>query len=91
MGSRRAGDQPEDVEASRERDEALAAIAQDVNQPLAAIRINAQAALRFLDHPSPDLDEVRAALREIVEDDQRAAEAVRRLHALTRADQDFDG
>lgn len=84
MGSRRAGDQPEGGEAARERKEALAALAQDVNQPLAAIRLNAQAALRFLDSPSPDLDEVRAALREIVEDDQRAAEAVRRLHALAR-------
>lgn len=58
----------------------------EINQPLTAIRINAQAALRFLDGSNPDLDEVRAALREIVTDDERAAEAIRRLQALAPED-----
>lgn len=77
-------------EGETEREEALAALAQEINQPLAAIRINAQAALRFLDGSSPDLGEVRAALHEIVEDDERAAEAVRRLQALAREDASED-
>lgn len=82
MQSRTAGDN--EGEGETERKEALAALAQEINQPLAAIRINAQAALRFLDGSNPDLDEVRSALREIVEDDERAAEGVRRLQALAR-------
>ncbi|HEX6901363.1 MAG TPA: histidine kinase dimerization/phospho-acceptor domain-containing protein [Thermoanaerobaculia bacterium] len=80
MRSRKAGDSGGEGEA--QRNEALADLAMEINQPLAAIRINAQAALRFLDGSNPDLDEVRAALREIVEDDERAAAAVRRLQAL---------
>ena len=42
-------------------------------QPPIAILSNAQAALRFLNHPPADLDEVRAILADIVADDQRAA------------------
>ena len=57
----------------------LAAIVHELNQPLTAIRTNAQAALRFLEAPQPDLEEVRTALLEIVEDDRRAADLVRRL------------
>jgi two-component system, LuxR family, sensor kinase FixL len=82
MRSRKAGDNGGEGEA--ERKETLADLAMEINQPLAAIRINAQAALRFLDGSKPDLDEVRSALREIVEDDERAAEGVRRLQALAR-------
>ena len=47
---------------------------------------NAQAARRLLDAPVPDLLELRAALADIVSDNQRAAEVVRRLRTLLRKD-----
>ncbi|MBI5386542.1 MAG: PAS domain S-box protein [Verrucomicrobia bacterium] len=63
-----------------------ASLAHELNQPLTAILSNAQAAQRFADHPSPDLDEVRAALHDIIQDDQRAAQVIQRLRALFRKD-----
>jgi signal transduction histidine kinase len=42
--------------------EFAASVAHEVRQPLAAIALNADAALRWLDHDPPRLDEARAAL-----------------------------
>ena len=64
--------------------ELAASLAHELNQPLTAILSNAQAALRFLAAPSPDLDEVRAILADVVEDNQRAGEVIRRLRNLLR-------
>lgn len=64
--------------------ELMASLAHELNQPLAAIRSNAQAALRFLSASTPNLEEVRAALAEIVEDDRWASEVIRRLRMLAR-------
>lgn len=61
-------------------------LAHELNQPLAAILANAQAARRFLDGPAPDLDEVRASLVAIAESDVRAAGIIKRLRALLRKD-----
>jgi C4-dicarboxylate-specific signal transduction histidine kinase len=66
--------------------EMAAALAHELNQPLAAILINAQAATRFLAAPSPDLDEVRAILHDIAGDDTRAGEVLRRIRALVKKD-----
>jgi len=60
------------------------AIAHEINQPLAAIMNNAQAALRFLSRDEPDLEEVGAALKEIVDDDWRATEVIARLRRLLK-------
>jgi C4-dicarboxylate-specific signal transduction histidine kinase len=60
------------------------AIAHEINQPLAAVLSNAQAALRFLDGDGADLEEVRQALRDIVEDAKRAGEVIRRTRAMLR-------
>jgi two-component system, LuxR family, sensor kinase FixL len=49
-----------------------ASLAHELAQPLAAILNNAQAAERLAKSPDPDLAEVQAALRDIIEDDQRA-------------------
>jgi len=62
--------------------ELSAALAHELNQPLTAILSNAQAAQRFLGHESPDLDELRAALADIVEADRRASGVIQRLRAL---------
>jgi PAS domain S-box-containing protein len=60
------------------------AIAHEVNQPLTAILSNAQAALYMLAQDKPDLAEVRDALRDIVQEDNRAGEVVHRLRSLLK-------
>jgi PAS domain S-box-containing protein len=64
--------------------EISASIAHEVNQPLAAIVANGQASLRFLDHESPDLNDVRGALEWIVKDGNRAAEVIQRVRTLVK-------
>ena len=61
-------------------------LAHELNQPLTAILSNAQAAVRFLAHSPPNLDEVRDSLTNIVENDKRAGEVIRRLRAMLRKD-----
>ena len=61
-----------------------ASIAHEVNQPIAATVINAEAALRFLSAPRPDLDEVRDALGCIVRDGDRAGAVLSRIRALVK-------
>jgi signal transduction histidine kinase len=63
--------------------EAMAAsISHEVNQPLAAIAVNGSAALRFLGHSPPNLEEVRSALDRIVADSHRASEVFDNIRAL---------
>ncbi len=59
-----------------------ASLAHELNQPLAAILNNAQAIQRMLDAVQPDLKEIRAALEDIVQDDQRAAGTIRSFRNL---------
>jgi len=66
--------------------ELTATLAHELNQPLAGILSNAQAALRFLDSPAPDLDEVRAALQDVVEDEKRATAVLQRVRSFLRKD-----
>jgi len=67
--------------------ELAASIAHEVNQPLAAVVVNAAACLRWLDRRTPDLDEARRAIEWIIKDGNRAAEVIRRVRALaTKAD-----
>jgi C4-dicarboxylate-specific signal transduction histidine kinase len=51
-------------------------LAHEINQPLAAIRVNAEAAQKLLEDERPDLTEVHAALGDIVADNQRAQEVI---------------
>ena len=60
------------------------ALAHELNQPLTSILSNAQAAQRFLDEDPVDLAEVRAILEDIVNDDRRASEVIRRLRGMLR-------
>jgi len=60
------------------------AIAHEVNQPLTAILSNAQAALYLLGQESPNLAEVRDALQDIVQEDNRAGKVVHRLRSLLK-------
>ncbi len=59
-------------------------LAHEINQPLAAIMSNAQAARRFLDSPAPDVEEVREILSDIVAEDARAGEVINRLRAFLK-------
>jgi signal transduction histidine kinase len=61
-----------------------AAIAHQLNQPLAAILGNAEAAQKMLGRENVDLEELRAICRDIVGEDQRAADIIRQLSALYR-------
>ena len=59
-------------------------LAHELNQPLTAILSNAQAAQRFLAHDNADLNEVRDILKDIVDEDKRAGEVIRRLRLLLK-------
>jgi signal transduction histidine kinase len=64
--------------------ELTASLAHELSQPLTGILANAQAALRFLQATPPDLLELRSILSDIVDDDKRAGEVIRRLRTLLR-------
>jgi signal transduction histidine kinase len=59
-----------------------AAIAHEVNQPLAGIVTNAGMCRRMLAVDPPDLEEAREAARRTIRDAERASEVVKRLRAL---------
>ena len=61
-----------------------AALAHEINQPLGAILRNAEAAALFMQHESPDLQEISAILEDIRKDDQRASAVIDRIRALLR-------
>jgi signal transduction histidine kinase len=62
--------------------ELTASLAHELNQPLTAILSNAQAGQRVLETAPVDLEEMGEILKDIVEDDKRAAEVIRRLRGL---------
>src|SRR5258708_582280 len=64
--------------------EMAASIAHEVDQPLSGVVINANACLRFLTGPSPNLDEVRDGLQAIARDGRRASDVIARIRALAR-------
>jgi PAS domain S-box-containing protein len=59
-------------------------IAHEVNQPITATVISAQAALRWLARRSPDLDKVRQLLAQIIKNDTRASEVIHRIRDLIK-------
>lgn len=61
-----------------------ASIAHEINQPIAAVVSNAQAALRWLDMQPPNPQEVRESLGRIVKDGRRASDVISRIRALVR-------
>lgn len=59
-----------------------ASIAHEIKQPLAAIVMNANVGLRWLDRPDLDLAELRAALEQIVRDGHRTNEVIAGIRAI---------
>jgi signal transduction histidine kinase len=77
------------AELQRERNnklmnmEAMAAsIGHEVRQPLAGIASNGGAALRFLGHVPPNLEEARSALNRMISDAHRASQVFDNIRAL---------
>ncbi len=64
--------------------ELATSIAHELNQPLAAITVNAQAASRFLAMTPPNLEEIDGALGDIAGDAKRAAKVIRHMRDLLR-------
>ncbi|MFV1981119.1 MAG: PAS domain-containing protein [Rhodothermia bacterium] len=64
--------------------ELTAALAHELNQPLTSIRSNAQAALRLMQTGRIDDDELEEILSDIISDNRRASEVIRRLRAMLR-------
>ena len=64
--------------------ELAASLAHELHQPLTAILSNAQAAQRFIAADTTDLDEIREILADIIQDNSRAAEVIRRMRSLVK-------
>jgi C4-dicarboxylate-specific signal transduction histidine kinase len=62
--------------------ELTSSLAHEVNQPIAAAVMNADACLRWLDGNTPNLEEARASAMRIVENGRRAAEIISRIRVL---------
>ena len=67
-------------------DAMAASVAHEVNQPIAAMTFNSEAALLLLEQKPPNLDEARAALEAIVADGARAGAVVAGLRAMFKRD-----
>jgi GAF domain-containing protein len=77
------------AELQRERNNKLmnlqamaASISHEVRQPLAGIASNGGAALRFLRHAPPNLEEARSALNSMIRDSHRASQVFDNIGAL---------
>ena len=64
--------------------ELTASIAHEINQPLGSILTNAETAEAILNSPSPDIPELKDIVQDILQDDRRATEVIRRLRALLK-------
>jgi PAS domain S-box-containing protein len=66
--------------------ELSASIAHEVGQPLAAIVISGEACLRWLRHSTPQPEEVRACVENMINEGRRASEIVLRVRSLTKGE-----
>jgi signal transduction histidine kinase len=64
--------------------ELTASIAHEINQPLGAILTNAETADAILESPTPDIAELKDIVKDILQDDRRAAEVIRRMRSLLK-------
>ena len=64
--------------------ELAGSLAHELNQPLTAILSNSQAAQRFMEADPINVSEVQDTLRDIVADNCRASEIIRKMRALVR-------
>ena len=64
--------------------ELTASIAHEINQPLGSILTNTETAQAILKSPNPDIDEVNEILDDILRDDNRATEVIRRMRSILK-------
>jgi signal transduction histidine kinase len=64
--------------------ELTASIAHEINQPLGSILTNAETAQSILMSPHPDLEELKDIVDDILRDDRRASEVIRRIRSLLK-------
>lgn len=64
--------------------ELTATIAHEINQPLGAILVNAETAQAILVSARPDIAELNDIVDDIIQDDRRASEVIRRMRSLLR-------
>lgn len=62
--------------------ELTASLAHEIKQPIGAAVTNAEACLRLIDRPEPDLPEARGAAVEMIKDARRAAEIIDHVRVL---------
>ena len=62
--------------------ELTASIAHEINQPLGSILTNAETADAILKSPTPDIAELKDIVKDILQDDRRAGEVIRRMRSL---------
>jgi PAS domain S-box-containing protein len=61
-----------------------ASIAHEVNQPIAALLINAGTAVRWLDRQPPNLEKARPLIDRIIKDGKRAADIMSRIRGFSK-------
>jgi signal transduction histidine kinase len=64
--------------------ELTASIAHEINQPLGAILTNAETADAILQSSNPDIAELKDIVKDILQDDRRVAEVIRRMRSLLK-------
>jgi C4-dicarboxylate-specific signal transduction histidine kinase len=64
--------------------ELTASIAHEINQPLGAVLTNAESAQAILKSPNPDIAELNEIVGDIVRDNRRAGEVIRKLRDVMR-------
>jgi signal transduction histidine kinase len=64
--------------------ELTASIAHEINQPLGSILTNTETARAILKSPNPNINELNEILGDILKDDQRATEVIRRMRSLLK-------
>jgi signal transduction histidine kinase len=64
--------------------ELTASIAHEINQPLGSILTNAETARAILRSPTPDIAELNEIVDDILKDDRRANEVIRRMRSLLK-------
>lgn len=64
--------------------ELVASISHEINQPLAAIKLNAETGVRWLDREPPQLDNVRLSLSRIIDNAARAGALISNLRNMTK-------
>ncbi len=64
--------------------ELTASIAHEINQPLSSILTNAETAEAIFRSPNPDIAELEDIVKDILHDDRRATEVIRRMRSLLK-------